>query len=51
MLDSDDASNIKDFNFTASNNIKETKATKPSSNSEPRLIKTLWPLTILCCTY
>jgi hypothetical protein len=40
MSDSSNANDTKDFNFTASNNTEETKATKPLSNLEPRLIKT-----------
>jgi hypothetical protein len=51
VLDSDDTSDTKDFNFIASNNTKETKAIKPLSDLEPKLIKTLWRLTILYYIY
>jgi hypothetical protein len=41
MLDSNNVSDTKDFNFTAFNNTEETKATELFNNSEPKLIKTL----------
>jgi hypothetical protein len=57
VLESDDASDTKDFNSTASDDTEETEATKPPeasepfSDPEPRLIKTPWRPTILRYTH